>query len=679
MTGRHFRITVMALLVALAVPWAVRGQTVRFVNHNATGANDCSSWPNACTDLQDALQRAEPGDQVWVAAGAYLPDGGTGDRSATFALLTGVTVYGGFAGSETSLGQRNPAANLTILAGVLAGDDGPNFANYGENSLHILTASDVDETAILDGFFILGGNANGTPGLEDRGAGLLVLDASPTVTACVFLRNAAAFGGASHCSGNASATFTDCAFVDNVASSGGGGMYNDDGAIPALTRCAFLENSSPMGGAVLNNNASPTLVTCTLTNNAATSTGGGISNTAGSDPQLMGCRFITNIAAAGGGMYNTGDSNPNAALCEFRGNLADSGAAVLNLLSSPAFNVCIFAENVATAQGGGVFNSGGAARFTDCGFLANRSASNGAGMVNLGSSPQLLDCNFAANISAASGGGMFNSGSGPSLSGCVFLGNAAALEGGGMANLAQSSPTLGRCMFLQNQGELGGGMFNRDRSHAALVSCLLNGNSAGSGGAIFNLASSPLLTNCTITANDALKFVGGLYNSASSRPAVTSCILWGNGDEGGTDESAQLFGGQPSIGYSTIEGCPVRRIPPPIRDSSTPTGRTASRAPRTTTCGFQPTRLPSTPATRPPPGKSISTATLACFAAGSIAERMSSGLATLTATATWTWPTSRPLRFAPPARMVARTPPGVKRSTPTPISTSIWPTTRLFT
>ena len=44
------------------------GQPVIFVNDDATGANNGSSWDDAYLAVQDAIALATSGDQVWVAA-----------------------------------------------------------------------------------------------------------------------------------------------------------------------------------------------------------------------------------------------------------------------------------------------------------------------------------------------------------------------------------------------------------------------------------------------------------------------------------------------------------------------------------------------------------------------------------------------------------------------------------
>ncbi len=98
---------------------------VWYVNGQALGANDGTSWADAFMDLHDALAVAVAGDEVWIAAGTYKPDRGTGDRNMSFLIPAGVALYGGFDGWETDREQRDRVPNPTILSGDLNGDDGP--------------------------------------------------------------------------------------------------------------------------------------------------------------------------------------------------------------------------------------------------------------------------------------------------------------------------------------------------------------------------------------------------------------------------------------------------------------------------------------------------------------------------------------------------------------------------
>ena len=71
-----------------------------YVDADATGTGDGTTWENAYLDLQSALVAATGGDQIWVARGVYYPDEGTGqidnELASTFTLIDNVALYGGF-------------------------------------------------------------------------------------------------------------------------------------------------------------------------------------------------------------------------------------------------------------------------------------------------------------------------------------------------------------------------------------------------------------------------------------------------------------------------------------------------------------------------------------------------------------------------------------------------------
>ena len=86
--------------------------TTWYVDADAAGDNNGSSWEDAYTDLQDALEAAAGDDacdettcEIWVAEGVYKPH--AVDQEVSFALVSNVRVYGGFAGNETDLAQRD--------------------------------------------------------------------------------------------------------------------------------------------------------------------------------------------------------------------------------------------------------------------------------------------------------------------------------------------------------------------------------------------------------------------------------------------------------------------------------------------------------------------------------------------------------------------------------------------
>ncbi len=141
---------------------STRAQTVVYVDDSATGANDGTSWANAYYALQDEVTAAMPGTEIRVAQGTYTPDGGTGNREATFQFISGLAVYGGYAGSgDPDPDERNFELYETILSGDLNKDDGSGFASNIENSYHVVTGSGTDASTVIDGFIITVDHANG--------------------------------------------------------------------------------------------------------------------------------------------------------------------------------------------------------------------------------------------------------------------------------------------------------------------------------------------------------------------------------------------------------------------------------------------------------------------------------------------------------------------------------------
>jgi hypothetical protein len=278
--------------IPIAIP-----SNVLLVNGAATGANNGTSWADAYTDLQSALVAAIAGQEIWVAAGTYKPSS-TGDRAISFALKSGVGIYGGFAGTESQRTQRNWNTKTTVLSGDLDGDDGASFANNFENSFHVVTGDGTDNTAVLDGFTISGGNANGDVAYSraNSGGGMLNQSGSPTLTNLTISGNWATFGGGilnrtqdpTQVSSfpPSSPVLTNVTISGNWAASYGGGMYNSYVARPTLTNVTISGNATRYGGGgMYNNEASPTLTNVTISGNTAGS-GGGMYNINFSSPQI---------------------------------------------------------------------------------------------------------------------------------------------------------------------------------------------------------------------------------------------------------------------------------------------------------------------------------------------------------------------------------------------------------
>ncbi len=325
---------VFCILLAFGAAGA-QAQTAVYVDNDALPGGDGTTWATAFNGLQDALTEASTNGlitEVRVAAGTYRPAGPGGDRDSAFQLVHGLAIRGGYAGfGAPDPDLRDVGGHPTILSGDLNGDDGPGFVGNDENSYHVVTDRGAGAAAILDGFRITGGNANGSAVEEkNRGGGIYIDDSSPTVRNCVI-------------SGN-SATGT------------GGGMYTKASTL-TVVECVFSENSASEGGGMYNQYSSPTVTNCTFARNTSVNTGGGIYSSHWSSPTLSSCLIIGNTAAnGGGGMKANYHSTPTLNSCAFSGNSATEGGALVNDGSTVTVVNCTFSGNSAASFGGAVHN-----------------------------------------------------------------------------------------------------------------------------------------------------------------------------------------------------------------------------------------------------------------------------------------------------------------------------------
>jgi predicted outer membrane repeat protein len=244
---------------------------VIYVTTTGAGAKDGTSWANAYAgpQLQAAIEQAAaqttcPTRMVWIGAGLYKPTTTTGpdSRFISYALRNNVWVYGGFVGNEIYLGQRPPISITTPATTTLSGDIGtPNDAS--DNTYHVFYNKNVDESALLDGAVITGGNANRYVGDDIFGGGVYNNGrfgqfASPRFAHCWITGNQAGLGGGmgnNGYKGTASPQLIACWFTNNTALRYGGGFYSDGDnggeSLPQLRSCTFWQNRAPRGPALI--------------------------------------------------------------------------------------------------------------------------------------------------------------------------------------------------------------------------------------------------------------------------------------------------------------------------------------------------------------------------------------------------------------------------------------------
>lgn len=250
--------------------------TTWYVDDDASAGGNGQSWPTAFRYLQDALHACATGDEIRVAAGRYTPDRDEAglvtalDRSASFILVEGVALRGGYAGiGSADPDSQDVARYFTVLSGDLRENDvWPDVGS--DNSQHVLTAEALSSSTLLDGLVIEGGWGwhTGTDELSRSGSGIFSLGSSLQIQRCTFRHCYAYWYGAAlyHGAGgvvslvncffercqaeSGAAVFVDgpselvmdhCTIVDNLAETAGGGLALR-GATAALTNCIFRDN-----------------------------------------------------------------------------------------------------------------------------------------------------------------------------------------------------------------------------------------------------------------------------------------------------------------------------------------------------------------------------------------------------------------------------------------------------
>jgi hypothetical protein len=519
------------------------------VDDDAAPGGDGSSWSTAYRYLQDALASAA-GDvtEIRVAQGTYEPDrseagpSGTGDRDATFQLLNGVAILGGFAGvGSPDPDARDVAQFTTVLSGDLNGDDGPpgSFTNNAENCRNVVTGSATVPSAVLDGVTLTGGNADGPNNLDllhlARGAGIWNGSGSPTV------RN--------------------CRFEYNFALEKGAGMYNFTDTSPEVTGCTFTGNvvaDTGYGGGLRNYESNPTVTDCLFVNNSA-GTGGGMDNTA-SSPSVSGCVFTGNTAVFGGGMANISGSNATVTDCTFTGNLAGGGGGLFVAGGTTTLAGSIFCDNSPNHVYGNWIDDGGNSFCPLCdessgpvlevpeAYPTIQSAINAACD---GSEVVVAPGTYFERISFGGKAITVRSSDGPDVTTIDGQGNGSVVffvndetpdsvfdgftithgsaEFGGAARIQEATPTISDCIFAANSATIGGAIHDDSIGGGGLnlLRCSFDGNQAVLGaGAVFSVGGLNAV-DCAFTDNDGGQGPGAVGVIESSASFV-SCLFTGN-------------------------------------------------------------------------------------------------------------------------------------------------------
>ena len=203
------------------------------------------------------MAAAGNGDRVWIAEGTYIPVAIGGrettseDRAISFVIPSGVEVYGGFAGDESDLSERDYPNNQTILSGNIGEE------TAGDNSFHVVNITGTTANTVLDGLTISDGRADdgnaASSGLGNNDGGGIFgsNNASATIRNSLITNNNASDDGGGLVTGESSSpNIINTVFSDNSADSVGGGIYFQNSDSPNITSSLFFDNASQFGGAI---------------------------------------------------------------------------------------------------------------------------------------------------------------------------------------------------------------------------------------------------------------------------------------------------------------------------------------------------------------------------------------------------------------------------------------------
>ncbi|MEM6318404.1 MAG: YCF48-related protein, partial [Bacteroidota bacterium] len=379
------------------------GEEIIYVNVNIlTGNQDGASWANAFTHLQNALEIAEDGDQIWVAKGIYHPLAGIeaaveDTATLTFEIDKNIQLYGGFLGTETGISERDWENTETILSGDINGDDvyledihHPNFPalNNGENVHTVVHVSGNGRDIVIDGFTVRGGNAKSN----------------------VYLYNAGTTGGGIYIGSEKGGTLLkpliqNCKIVHNVARLTGGGLMSHTSsntiADPILRNNSFIYNGNTAltfynRGPYENK---PKVASCLFKNNNGGLYAGGVhilTEFGKFSGEFYDCQLIANRGLLGGGI---------------RMDTKWGGTSQFRFINGVLMN------NESDTYGGGIFTesrdqSFSYPRFIRTKFIGNKAKEVGGGGYNRNIKSfdynYHQDCLFTQNSAGHDGGAFYH-------------------------------------------------------------------------------------------------------------------------------------------------------------------------------------------------------------------------------------------------------------------------------
>ncbi|MHC5114496.1 MAG: right-handed parallel beta-helix repeat-containing protein [Planctomycetota bacterium] len=323
------------LALSIATVPAAAG-SLYYVDADAPSGGNGTSWALAFQSLDEAFVYASSGDTLWVAEGTYTPAPPGGSRTASFVLSNDMSIYGGFAGDEQSLDERDLTAHETRLSGDLNGDDGPGFENYDDNSFHVVRAANTASRITLDGVTIVGGSE---PLPDGVGAAVHADGCDVSMRSCTVRENTSGL----YCH-QGDVTIDLCVFRRMASNPA---LVNTAGSV-TVTATGFFDNESRIGTLSVDLADVTVLADCSFVGNASTESGGAARLANGGDTTVTRCVFRNN-STFHSNVFSY-DQSVEFIDCIFAENTAQIISCVgLGSLTASFIN-CVFSRNEATGQ-----------------------------------------------------------------------------------------------------------------------------------------------------------------------------------------------------------------------------------------------------------------------------------------------------------------------------------------
>jgi predicted outer membrane repeat protein len=459
--------------------------SVIYVKHDAAGADNGSSWANAFTSFHNALESSIAGDQIWVAYGTYYPESVHGlvtmddvsdveefNRYKHFRMKNGVEIYGGFAGTETELSQRDFENDNTILSCDLGEID----EEY-DNCFHIFyhpAGINLDNSAVLDGFLMEGG------------------------------------------------------YADDVEPHDAGSVMYNDGSSPVVKNGWIYWNYSYKGAVFYNKDSSMKVMDTQFVNNDAPYSKGGVFYNENSEIEISGCTFNNNRAEGdndsnGGAIYSTGGKTVITDTV-FNLNKAQIGGAIFIESGDVEITNCTFDEN--KSENGGAINlNNSSALISDTMFKYNTTYSYGStdgrgGAIRMIKSElTVLNSIFFQHI-AGDGGAIYSGNFGEDTSTLKIINSAFSInkmiDQGGALFLHKTNTNIVNSVFFKNYwgysstGTYGGAIYKANNGSLTVTNSIFKSNNAGTGKHIHDAAGNATVTYSCIVDSTVYPGTGNI-------------------------------------------------------------------------------------------------------------------------------------------------------------------------